>query len=267
MNWKIDCLYFGKIKCPKWQSTPGLDTDLMLWLPVLGFLLRNGKRNILVDTGINDRLIHNGMIWDGVPVEGGEKLVLAALKKASVSCNDIDTVIYTHFHDDHAGNAHLFPKARHISQEDEWTELLQPLPHARFTYNPAIVQEIKKLNNLVVNGNFQPAPGIMCYQVPGHTLGCMALTVETASGVYVISSDVIFLKCNLYPQMNYMVDLEGNEIKITPAAADVGLAIPSFVIWDHYKWARSVSLIKALCDGPEFLLTSHDPGLANKSFQ
>jgi N-acyl homoserine lactone hydrolase len=266
LNWKIDCLCFGKMECLKCESTPELDKSLRLWLPILGFLLRDGKRNILVDTGVNNRHIKSGTIWEGVQIQAGEESVLSALKKVAVDPKEIDTVVYTHFHDDHVGNSHLFPKAKHISQRDEWRELLDHLPHGRYTYDPIIIQEIKKLNNLMVTGNFQLAPGIMCYQVPGHSLGCMAMTVNTTSGMYVISSDLVILKCNLYPQMDTMLDIDGKTIKITPAPIDIGPAIPPFVTHDYYSWLNSVSLLKAMCSGPEYLLTSHDPSLVNKSY-
>jgi len=270
LNWKIDCLYFGKMNALKSESTPGFDTNLKLWLPILGFLLRNGKRNILVDTGVGSRMCPNGKFCGVLPAEGGEKFVIESLKRINVACDDIDTVIYTHLHADHAGNHFLFPKAKHIVQKDEWKELQEPLEYfmamGRFTYDFKIIQEFKELMSVSVNGNFQLDEGIMCYQVPGHTLGCMALTVNTTAGMYVISSDLVNLKCNLYPQMETMLDIEGREIKITPAPKNIGPAIPSFIINDYYNWLNSVRLLQAMCAGPDYLLTSHDPSLVNKSF-
>jgi len=270
MNWKIDCLYLGKFKVPKSSLTPNLDKDLDLWLPILGFLLRNGKRNILVDTGINKRIIHSGK-WGEAPIEaGGEELVVAALHTASVSPRDIETVVYTHLHEDHAGNPQLFPSATHIFQRDEWTALLEPLPHEcaqRSTnYEGVAIDEFKHLRCLKVVGNFQLAPEIMCYHIPGHSPGCMALTVSTKSGMYVISTDTVHLKCNLYPQMESMSTLDGHEVKITPVSADFGPAIPPAVVRNYYDWLNSVSLLKAMCESPEFLLTSHDPGIVNNVF-
>ena len=50
--WEIKVLCYGKITTPKGAATPGLDPELVLDNPYLGFLLQNGRRNILVDSGI-----------------------------------------------------------------------------------------------------------------------------------------------------------------------------------------------------------------------
>jgi hypothetical protein len=38
-HWRIDVLYYGKIRCPKSAVTAGFDTDLILDFPYLVFLL------------------------------------------------------------------------------------------------------------------------------------------------------------------------------------------------------------------------------------
>ena len=268
MDWKISCLTYGKLEFPKAVVTPNLDTDLRIWGPYLGFLLQNGRRNILVDAGINTRFIKDGKAWGGLPAEGGEKHVLASLEKAGVSPKDIEMVIYTHLHNDHAGNCHLFPEAQHVFQKDEWYELLEPLPHekVREDYDQGAIPELQKLDRRIVTGNFQLAPGIMCYHTSGHTAGSMALTVDTTKGMYVITGDTTLWKCSLYPQMDKMISMEGKEIKITPAPKTIGPAIPPILVNSYFEWLKSIYLLKTLCEGPDFLLTGHDPSHTDKVF-
>ena len=50
-KWEIKVLYYGKISATKGVLTPRLDDDVNIEGPYLGFLLQNGKRNVLVDSG------------------------------------------------------------------------------------------------------------------------------------------------------------------------------------------------------------------------
>ena len=105
-SWEIKVLYYGKITVPKSGLTPNLDPDLTIDFPYLGFLLRQGKRNILVDTGISDSFIINGKAWGGYPAEAGKAYLEKSLSKAGVDPLDIDTILFTHLHNDHAANTH-----------------------------------------------------------------------------------------------------------------------------------------------------------------
>uniref|UniRef100_UPI002601EE9B MBL fold metallo-hydrolase n=1 Tax=uncultured Flavonifractor sp. TaxID=1193534 RepID=UPI002601EE9B len=115
-NWKITSLYYGKIHAPRGVFTAGLDPDLMIDAPYIGYLLQNGKQNVLVDTGIHQDNIVDGKAWGGYAAVGGNQYVLDALAKEGLTPKDIDTVLYTHLHNDHAGGALLFPEAHTIFQ-------------------------------------------------------------------------------------------------------------------------------------------------------
>jgi len=69
-RWQIKPLYYGEIVCPKSVVTPGRDDSLELAAPYLGFLLINGDRYILVDTGIDDDYIADGKAWGSFPARG-----------------------------------------------------------------------------------------------------------------------------------------------------------------------------------------------------
>ena len=58
---------------------------------------------------------------------------------------DIDTILFTHLHNDHAANTTMFKNARLIFQKDEWKTLLDPLPvmNIRRDYDPNLIAELK----------------------------------------------------------------------------------------------------------------------------
>ncbi len=67
-------------------------------------LIRDGRKNILVDTGS----------------PGEDKKIIAALKKEKLETKDLDIVIITHPHADHIGNNFLFSKALFIDSLGEF---------------------------------------------------------------------------------------------------------------------------------------------------
>ena len=267
-QWDITVLYFGEITVPKSAATPGLDPDLVFDSPYLGFLLRNNERNILVDTGIADHFFKDGKAWGNFPAKGGRAYVEEALSGAGVQPLDIDTVIYTHLHNDHAANATLFANARFIFQQREWEALLDPLPimNARRDYDIALADELKTMNCLKIDGDFDVTPGIKCILTPGHTKGCQSIVVETFDGVRIIVGDHWHLYCMAFAWQEELIDMLGNAHMITPAPEAYGHFIPSSLINNFYDYYASCDKIMGLlpADDPKYILPGHDPSLLAK---
>ena len=266
-NWTIKVLGYGKLTVPKSVATPNLDVDLIIDYPQLGFLLQNGQENVLVDTGMSENSIVDGKAW-GAPAEGGSSLVKRELAKANLTPQDISLVIYTHLHLDHAGNCGLFQKAKHIAQKDEWKELLDPPPCAKFSgdYNQNIIPILEKLDFFAIDNDIQIADGIKLLKTPGHTSGSQAVAVKTIGGEYYISGDNFNLKQNVSPYLTEMTTIDGKTIKITPAPAGFGPAIPTALIHNLYAWYDSVAKVKGLAKSPDFILPGHEPSLVGKTF-
>jgi N-acyl homoserine lactone hydrolase len=267
-NWQIKSLYFGWGRTPKDMLTINLDAGLEVDLPYLGFLLQDGKTNVLFDTGINASYIIGGKAWAGRPSEGSEEYVLKSLKENGVNPEDINVVVYSHLHNDHAGNCHLFPKALHIFQKDEWINLIDPLPsqQIRRDFDMAVIPVLKGLNCLKVDGDLEFMPGLRLVKTPGHSLGSQAMQVRAASGNYLLIGDTVPFYCNLYPKTEEIISMKGEKIKITPAPDVYGPAIPTSLVYDHYAWYDSIYKIKALVASPQYALPGHEPSLVGKTF-
>ena len=268
-NWKIRSLYYGKVTASKGIFSAGLDPDIMLEIPYIGYLLQNGKQNILVDTGIHEDNIVDGKGWGGCPSEGGNKYVIEALKKECLKAKDIDTVIYTHLHHDHAGGALLFPEAAIYYQKDEFLNLLNPLPTQKIhsDYDKRTVGDLAKLkNHCMVDGDIELPNGLKFYKIPGHTLGSMAIVIPTAEGRYVITGDIPHLGISLFPKLDKMQLMDGSIINITPAPDNMMPYLFSSVIYDHYSAFDSYNKLKLLAEEfePKWYLTGHDPWIIAK---
>ena len=268
-NWTIKSLYYGKIDVPKGVFTAGLDNDLLISIPYIGFLLQNGKENILVDCGIHEENIVDGKAWGGYPAVGGTQFVLDALAKEGVTPADIDTVIYTHLHNDHAGAAALFPEAKTYIQKDEYANLLNQLPtqKIRSDFDKRTPADMLKLKNIcLIDGDLKLSNGIEMYKIGAHTQGSMFIVVPTKEGRFFITGDLPHINQCLFPKMTKMQLLDGSFIDITPAPDVMMPFLVNSVVYDHYEAFDGYYKMMALADefNPKYFLTGHDPWVVLK---
>lgn len=270
-NWKIKALLYGIIDMPKGAMEGGLDPDMVLRFPYTGYLLQNGEENVLVDTGIHADHIVDGRAWRGCPAEGGADYVLKALAEYGLTPKDINTVIYTHLHNDHAGNAYLFPDALTIYQKDEYLNLLNPLPFqikgGDFdTRTPDDLAKLKK--KCVIDGDIVLGNGLELYKTPGHSLGSMCIAVPTEEGRYVITGDMPHVYQCLFPKTDKWELMGGDMIDVTPSSDNMEFLFNS-VIYDQYACYDSFMKLKVMAEKfePKWYLTGHDMWVHNrKSF-
>jgi glyoxylase-like metal-dependent hydrolase (beta-lactamase superfamily II) len=159
-----------------------------------------------------------------------------------ISVEQIDNVILTHLHYDHAGGTDLFPNAQFFVQESEyrfWTEdpVVQRAVFQQVS-DQVIFERIKALREAgrvtLVRGDREVLPGITCLLSPGHTIGLQAVAVETAKGTAILGSDCAHLF------RNYEEDR------------------PSILINDLPAWLASYDKLKAHVSDPSLLFPGHD---------
>jgi len=262
--WTIKSLYYGKINVPKGVMCGGLDPDLMIDIPYIGFLLRNGEETILVDAGIHQDNIVDGCAWGGYKAEGGNQFVLDALAEYNIKPEDIDSVIYTHLHNDHAGALALFPKAKTYFQRDEYINLLYQVPgqKVRSDFDARTPGDMKVLKNIYMfDGDIRLPNGLELYKIPGHTKGSMAIIVPTKEGRFIITGDLPHMNICLFPKQTKMQLLDGKFVDITPAPDNMSPYLFNSVVYDHWEAFDSFNKLKVLSDGwdPKYFLTGHDP--------
>lgn len=263
-NWKITSLLYGTLVQPKGDFSPGFDDALVWTVPYLGYLLQNGKQNVLVDNGIHDRYIVDGKAFHDYPATGGAQFVIDALKKEGLKTSDIDAVIYTHLHNDHAGNPSLFPNAKHYTQKRELENLYFPLPiQDSGEYDPATKEDMKKLDLFIADGDLRLANGLELYLVPGHTAGSQAIRVPTIEGNYIITGDIVSLSINLFPSLDKFEQLDGTFSDVTPMQKKYHF---HSLIRDVYAGTDSMDKLKVLAEDfePKWFLTGHDPWVINQ---
>jgi glyoxylase-like metal-dependent hydrolase (beta-lactamase superfamily II) len=165
--------------------------DYFVWL------VRNDDRAFLVDTGFDEAVARSRGRQITAPVGQG----LAALGVAPV---DVEGVIVTHMHYDHAGNHRLFPHARYHLQDAEMefcTGRCMGHPALRQAYAADDVAEMvrKVFDGRVAfhAGDDELAPGLSLHHIGGHTRGLQAVRAWTRRGWLVLASDAAHLYANI----------------------------------------------------------------------
>jgi glyoxylase-like metal-dependent hydrolase (beta-lactamase superfamily II) len=132
--------------------------------------IRTPEHSILVDTGL-----------------GGDKSKLPeTLVTAGIELNKIDTIIITHGHGDHIGGiigadgSPTYPKARYAMWKSEWEHWIEQATKAENPSEPARKNLLPIKDKVtLIDSEKEILPGICAVHAPGHTMGHMAVLVES----------------------------------------------------------------------------------------
>jgi glyoxylase-like metal-dependent hydrolase (beta-lactamase superfamily II) len=204
--------FFGVVPKVMWQRKTQPDELNRLAIGLNSLLVRTGKLNVLIDTGIGNKLPEKQKrIW-----EVQEKL-LENLHETGVAPEDIDIVINSHLHFDHCGwnTVHrdgravaTFPKAKYYAPEGEWRHGQLQLERDRVSYisdnyNPLIDSGQMQL----LNGQVEITPGISVVPTPGHTRNMNAVMIQSGGKTACYISDLIPTSWHLEPTWVLAYDL------------------------------------------------------------
>jgi glyoxylase-like metal-dependent hydrolase (beta-lactamase superfamily II) len=181
----------GDIKCTVFSDgtlvTEGSEDGEVYGLNCL--LIDSGDRKILVDTGCGD----------GFQATAGR--LVRNMTAAGISCSDIDRVILTHGHVDHAAGCFdsrgrpVFPRARFIASEREW-EYWAAGPGDNELQNMFFDAARKNLLPIrdkfeLVEGDVEVLPGIRLIAAPGHTPGIVIVELSSCEKRLLCIGDII----------------------------------------------------------------------------
>lgn len=200
---RLYILHLGNCRVDKGAVlTPGLDKGTWWTIPIVGYLIQTDDgKNILVDTGMDKVHIENpdatfgGTDFGEVlkPEMTSEDYIVNQLEKLELKPEDIDTLIATHFHFDHAGNTRDFTGSEIVVQRDCYDDIMRPdAPYPRETY------DIPGLNWRIIDGDLELEPSVTLLKTPGHVSGHMSVMVDLPeSGKIIAGIDAIYVQDNL----------------------------------------------------------------------
>ena len=188
--------FFGVVPKVLWQKKVKADDQNRIYAGLNSVLVRTGKQNILIETGIGNKLSEKMKSF----YQPREEL-LKNLHAADMAPEDIDIVINSHLHFDHCGwntvykdgrAVATFPRARYYVQEGEWRHASLQLERDRVSYisdnyDPLIASGQMQL----LNGAADVAPGISVAVYPGHTRNLQAIFIRSGGQTACYISDLI----------------------------------------------------------------------------
>ncbi|MBI4607727.1 MAG: N-acyl homoserine lactonase family protein [Candidatus Rokubacteria bacterium] len=161
------------------------------------WLILGGPHPVLVDTGFLEA--------DGGP-RGIRNYVGPAtmVERLGVKPDAVRTVLVSHLHWDHWSGHSLFPAAEFWVQKDEvafWTGPVARHDVYRQLANPGALGTLVMLNYAgrirLIEGEREVLPGLRLHWVGGHTAGMQVVSIETARGPVVLTSDASHFYRNL----------------------------------------------------------------------
>ncbi len=182
MTYRITPLRLGTIIRKKSNMIYQCGSDIQEEFPLIAFLLMGDGRNILVDTGGSEPDQKKWMPYK----RSADQNLDRQLKAHGVQPEEIDTVIFTHLHWDHAGNNQLMPNARFYVQRKEYEPVFrEDLPG----FERDLV--LKTRYELLDGDTEGICPGISVLLTPGHSPGSQTILAETEHGIVALAGDLI----------------------------------------------------------------------------
>lgn len=195
---------FGNAPKALWQRWMAADEQNRILLGCRALLVREAGRNILVETGIG--AFFDPAMKERYGVEESGHALLDRLAKLGLSDADIDVVLLTHLHFDHAGGLLapwsegqaprlLFPKARFITGLRQWQRAKTPHARDRASYLPELLDLLEASGRLELLADGASSatlgPDWRFHVSDGHTPGQLLPEVDMPAGPVVFAGDLI----------------------------------------------------------------------------
>jgi glyoxylase-like metal-dependent hydrolase (beta-lactamase superfamily II) len=189
---------FGVVPRVLWERQRPPDERHRIELAMNVLLVEDGRRRILVDCGA-------GAKWDARArdIYGFEtKDAAALLAPAGLRPDDIDVVVNTHLHFDHAGGnteraadgtlRPAFPKARYVVQRGDLEFARRDNERIRASYHPESYEPIARDGGFqLVEGDVDLFPGVRLSPIPGHTPWLQSVIVDAGEAKIAFLSDLV----------------------------------------------------------------------------
>lgn len=199
-------------------------------------LVRTGSANIIIDTGLGNKLTGKQKSIFRVSQDWDLPRSLHAL---GLGRDDVDFVILTHCDFDHAGGVVMdvgegeleltFPSAEHIVQRMEWEDAMNPNSRSANTYldiNLALLRDSGLLR--LVDGGHEVAGGVVLECTGGHTRGHQVVHMASEGQRAMHMADLMPTHAHFNPLWlmaydNYPLEAIEQKRRLTYAAVDDGV--------------------------------------------
>ncbi|HWH59586.1 MAG TPA: MBL fold metallo-hydrolase [Terriglobales bacterium] len=187
--------YFSVVPKTLWSKKLQPDENNRVPSGLNSVLIRTGDKNILIETGIGNKLPQKMAQIYGMPAK-----LLDSLHAVGLGPEDIDVVINSHLHFDHCGwntireNGSVkptFPNAKYYAQEGEWQHAHEDQRDSVSFFTENYDPLVQSGQMQLLRGSAEILPGISVEVYPGHTRDMQGIYLRSAGKTACYISDLI----------------------------------------------------------------------------
>ena len=193
---------FGVVPKPLWERRIPSDERNRIPLGLRCLLIEAPDALVLVDTGIGNKEDEKFRDIYGVQNEGTPTRLEDAIRAAGHDVGDIDIVLSTHLHFDHAGGNTLrepdgrirpaFPQARYVVQKAEYEFAQIQNERIRASYMPDNYVPVAEAGLWdLVEGETEITTGVSVRPTPGHTPHHQSVLIRSGGDTACFLADLI----------------------------------------------------------------------------
>jgi glyoxylase-like metal-dependent hydrolase (beta-lactamase superfamily II) len=194
---------FGNAPKALWSRWTATDDANRIDLACRCLLVIDGDKKILFETGIG--AFFEPKYAERYGVQGEGHVLLTNLNRMNLTDADIDVVVLSHLHFDHAGGLLstweedvepklLFPNAKFLVGQKQWERANNPHARDQASYIPEIQKLLEASGRLeLVKAEFSATLGLdyKFHYSDGHTPGLMLTEIKSKEGPILFASDLI----------------------------------------------------------------------------
>ena len=194
---------FGNVPRALWEGWIAPDERHRIPLACRCLLIRDDNRTILLETGIG--AFFAPPLRDRFGVVEDRHVLLESLATLGVNAVDVDVIVLSHLHFDHAGGilsqwsqssplGLAFPRAQVVVGAEAWARAKAPHPRDRASFIPELVPLLEASGRVeVVTGDRSAVlgDGYRFHRSDGHTPGLLLTEIAMPDGPIVFAADLI----------------------------------------------------------------------------
>ena len=217
-HWKADGgLMFGVVPKVMWEKKRPADGNNMIDMACVGLIAKINRRVVVCETGIGTKLTEKRARQVALREPEG---LLQSLRRVGITPDEVDAVITTHLHWDHAGGLTrrnetgglelTFKKARHFIQKSEWDFALHPDQRSESAYYHDDFTPLADGNRAVelLDGDTEVLPGVQVRHVGGHTPGSQVIIFRSGELACAVTGDLVCQTPHLRVPWTMAADLD-----------------------------------------------------------